>query len=98
MSHKHTLYERWKDKEWSMGNGQCPECQGLPPSWHGHPCALTSNKIGHKPDCLVALTIEAFGGAVIRLGDYRDPREFECFIDGYGFYDTRVKEDLPCAE
>ncbi len=47
-----------KRKEWSMGNGQCPECFGVPPSWLGHPCYLTPDTIGHKFNCALAAVLK----------------------------------------
>lgn len=54
-----------KSIEYSMGNGQCPECYGVPPSWHGHPCHLTPQSIGHKANCSIAQAIISSGGDVI---------------------------------
>jgi hypothetical protein len=57
-----------RQKEWSAGNGQCPECWGVPPDWlgPGHP----PQSIGHEKDCPLGKAIESLGGAVIFKGSY----------------------------
>jgi hypothetical protein len=42
-----------KAKEWSLGNGQCPECYGSKPrhKWW----TIT---VGHKADCVLAKALE----------------------------------------
>lgn len=37
--------------EWSMGNGQCPICFGVGPSFYPGVCYLTPVNIGHELDC-----------------------------------------------
>lgn len=54
--------------EYSLGNGQCPECFGVPPSWHGHPCHPTPASIGHVEGCQLAAAIIAAGGKIIYKG------------------------------
>jgi hypothetical protein len=46
-----TLY--LKSKEWSLGNGQCPECYGNKPrhKWW-------TDTVGHKRDCVLAKSLE----------------------------------------
>lgn len=39
------------DREWSMGNGQCPDCFGVHMGWLGHPVHPDSSSIGHKSHC-----------------------------------------------
>ena len=51
--------------EYSVGNGQCPECWGVPPSWHGHPCHPNPKSIGHAAKCPLAKAIISAGGRVI---------------------------------
>lgn len=48
------------ETEWSMGNGQCPICYGLGPSFerqergeYGDP-----SKLGHKKDCLLSMALK----------------------------------------
>jgi hypothetical protein len=58
-----------KKKEWSMGNGQCPECCGMNPGiWYSsirpHPVALTPGHEGHIRGCELAEAIEEVGGVV----------------------------------
>lgn len=79
-------------KEWSMGNGQCPECCGSPPDWHGHPCHPTAATIGHEKTCGIALAIKELVGAALFLGDYKDSRVFEGYWTEQGFYSMRVKQ------
>lgn len=56
--------------EWSMGNGQCPECYGCPESWFGHPLHKTSDTIGHETDCAMAKAIIQLGGKPLMLGEF----------------------------
>ncbi len=58
-------------KEFSIGNGQCPECCGVPPSWLGHPLHRTQDTIGHKKDCDLAQAITSVGGSVVFIGEYK---------------------------
>ncbi len=53
-----TILDYLKGKEWSMGNGQCPECYGVPDSWLGHPCHPTKDTLGHESDCVLASSIK----------------------------------------
>ena len=53
--------------EWSMGNGQCPECNGVPQSWLGHPCHPTQATIGHKANCPMARAIKQLGAEPLML-------------------------------
>lgn len=57
-----------KAREWSTGNGQCPDCYGAPESWHGHPCYPDPESIGHEKTCSLASAIIGAGGAVIFKG------------------------------
>lgn len=86
------------DKEWSMGNGQCPECYGVPASWHGHPCYMTTDTIGHKTDCSLAASLESLGQAPLMLGSYQSNAEFEHFITDGGFSSTRPKTADGCPK
>ena len=56
--------------EWSMGNGQCPECCGASDDgrWHGHPLYRLLSDLGHKLDCALANSIEELGGEVTYRG------------------------------
>lgn len=75
--------------EWSMGNGQCPECHGVPASWHGHPRFLTANTIGHKADCPLAAALRDVGETPLMLGDFKSDIEYEVICDP--FLRTRPK-------
>jgi hypothetical protein len=46
-----------------MGNGQCPECYALGPSWLG--LGGRGLSIGHKPECGMAAALEAVGQKVV---------------------------------
>lgn len=47
--------------EWSMGNGQCPECCGVPADWLGHPCYKNADSLGHEKDCKLAAALVDVG-------------------------------------
>ncbi len=49
--------EYLKSKEWSMGNGQCPDCYGSRPRM-----GWWTETIGHKPNCKLAKAIVTAGG------------------------------------
>ena len=50
-----------RKNEWSMGNGQCPDCCGSQPGkWDFRP----ECKEGHKFDCLLAGALSSFGDDV----------------------------------
>ena len=52
--------------EWTMGNGQCPDCCGNKPgAWAPHPCVPDKTYEGHRSDCQRALSIIELGGKVI---------------------------------
>jgi hypothetical protein len=55
-------------KEWSMGNGQCPECGGVPECWFPHPLHAEPESLGHKKYCVLARAIEEAGGKPLYLG------------------------------
>lgn len=51
--------------EWSMGNGQCPECCGVPKGWR-----LTEPEdMGHKADCNLAAALRDLGDTPLMIGD-----------------------------
>jgi hypothetical protein len=85
-----------KKEEWSMGNGQCPKCCGVHAGWHGHPCYMTTEKIGHKPDCPLAGAIKSAGGSPLMQGDFKSEVEYEHFISETGLYGTRPKTPEGC--
>ena len=69
MSKKTIKYLR--DKEWTMGNGQCDDCCGTDPNmiW-----GLGRDKrSGHEKDCPAAKCLEELGEKVFYKGDKRDP-------------------------
>lgn len=66
-------------KEFSAGNGQCPECWGAPPRWFGHPCFRDASLIGHHKDCELATAICEAGGSTVFLGEYHAVRNDSLF-------------------
>lgn len=48
-----------RPKEWSLGNGQCPECFG-----HDPQAEWWTEEAGHKKRCGLALALESFGETV----------------------------------
>jgi hypothetical protein len=55
--------DEWLTKqEWSMGNGQCPECHGARPGyWYPHPCFTSADQEGHKQGCGLAEVMKQLG-------------------------------------
>lgn len=66
--------------EWTMGNGQCGECCGLGTgflhgSFGGHEDV---GRIGHRPACALALSLEELGEEVLWMGEldhYLTPKQ-----------------------
>ena len=87
-----------KSKEWSMGNGQCPECLGAHEGWHGHPCYMEEDSIGHGKDCSLAKAIKELGGDVLYRGEYKSDKQFEYYIDNNGIFGTRLKTENGCEK
>ena len=85
-----------KSLEWSMGNGQCPDCCGVPASWHGHPLHMTTENIGHGATCALAASLMALGEKPLMQGEFNSDAEFEHFISAGGFYGTRPKTADGC--
>lgn len=85
--------EYLKGKEWSMGNGQCPECCGVPESWHGHPCHLTAKNIGHRKNCGLAAALLELGDTPLMAGDFTGP-DYELYWTESGGLLTRIKQEV----
>lgn len=83
-------------REWTMGNGQCHECCGVHEGWHGHPCHMTPETIGHQPDCSLAAALTALGEKPLMLGEFKSDVEFESYISEGGFFGTREKTADGC--
>ena len=83
-------------KEWSMGNGQCPECFGVPASWHGHSLYLTGADIGHERNCSLAKSLAELGKTPLMKGDYKNKIVYENYITDSGFHSTRLKTPDGC--
>lgn len=93
----HSL-EYLKNKEWSMGNGQCHECCGAHEGWYGHPCYMESESIGHEKTCSLAKAIKELGGNPLYLGEYKSDKQFEHYMDDNGFISTRIKTKNGCGK
>lgn len=85
-------------REWSMGNGQCPDCCGSPPKWHGHPLFPTANLIGHRLDCPLAASLRDLGETPLMLGGYHSDVVYESYINDGGFLATRPKTEHGCPK
>ena len=81
-----------------MGNGQCPECLGAHEGWHGHPCYMEEDSIGHGKDCSLAKAIKELGGDVLYRGEYKSDKQFEYYIDNNGIFGTRLKTENGCEK
>lgn len=70
--HLQHIVEYLRKQEWSMGNGQCPECKGHNPDgrWDGHPCAPKREMHGHEPDCLLYKALLSTGELIIVRIDF----------------------------
>jgi len=75
-----------------MGNGQCPDCCGVPESWFGHPLHMTPKTIGHRKNCQRAASIKELGGNPLMIGQFKSDVEWENYISPEGFWGTRVKQ------
>lgn len=87
-----------KEKEWSMGNGQCPECYGVPESWLGHINHLTFDTIGHKKDCVLVACLRELGEAPLIKGEFKGEAEYEVVFDKlpgtkYCIVGTKLKDE-----
>lgn len=85
-----------RKREWSMGNGQCPDCHGVPASWHGHPCHMTAESIGHEKKCDLAAALVALGEKPLMKGEFTSDVEYEHYISEIGIYGTRPKTANGC--
>lgn len=85
-----------QNKEWSMGNGQCPECYGVSEEWLGHPLYLTSEKLGHQKGCPLAAQLKASGGNPLMQGGCLLKQEFELYLSDNGLLGTRKKTKEGC--
>lgn len=87
-----------KKQEWSMGNGQCPECCGVSPDWIGHPLHLDGNTIGHENGCQLAQSLASLGVEPLMKGDFISDTVYECYITEDGFFSTRPKTKDGCPK
>ena len=79
------------EQEWSMGNGQCPDCCGNTESWLGHPLFLTSEKLGHEKNCPLAEAMVSAGLKPLYQGKSKLKGEYEMYINEGGIFSTRPK-------
>ncbi len=65
---------RLREKEWSMGNGQCPACGGLGPGFYHKEnpkfIGRTVSDIGHSKFCLFARMMKDYGMNPVMLGHF----------------------------
>ncbi len=84
-----SMLKELREKEWSIGSGQCPICRGVNEAWHGHPLYTDPGKIGHSTWCQLAATIKELGETPLYVGTYKSDKKFETywktFIDLQGF-------------
>lgn len=77
------------DKEWSMGNGQCPECCGVSEKWLGHFNHLDSTKLGHEKDCVIADMLIEHGIKPLFIGKSKLKQKYEIYVTDNGFVGVR---------
>lgn len=92
----HEAAKYLKKREWSMGNGQCPDCCGVPASWYGHPLHMKTNSIGHEAACTLAAALRGLGESPLMKGDFTSAVEYEHYISDEGFYGVRPKTAEGC--
>lgn len=81
-------------KEWGMGNGQCPECFGVPEEGHGrHPAHYSAEFIGHDLDCMLAKSIKELGGHPLFQGGYKSDVIYESYWTDSGLLSTRERKN-----
>lgn len=85
-----------KKSEWSMGNGQCPECCGVSAKWFGHSLHTTAGSIGHQKKCALAKALRAVGVRPLMMGDFKSDMEFELCLTESGFVGARQKTKDGC--
>lgn len=86
----------FRKREWSMGNGQCPDCHGVPEGWYGHHCYMTTESIGHEKQCDLAAALVALGEKPLMKGEFTSHVEYEHYISELGIYGTRPKTANGC--
>lgn len=66
-----------RSSEWTMGNGQCPDCCGSKPR-----AGWWTDTVGHKHHCARAKAIEALGAKVVweRFNHSKRRREHAAFF------------------
>jgi hypothetical protein len=72
-----------RDKEWSIGSGQCPVCRGVNEAWHGHPLYTDPGKIGHSTWCQLATELKEKGETPLYVGTYSSDKKFETYWKTY---------------
>ena len=67
MSNEEYIKEKLKEKEWSMGNGQCPTCGGMEPGFNSNLLSYNKFDCGHTDSCETAFIMENLGMKVDRV-------------------------------
>lgn len=66
-----------EEREWSLGNGQCDECNGLGPKFYGH---HEAKELGHERSCKFAKLLVDLGAFPIYKGAYPKTPEGEAYV------------------
>jgi hypothetical protein len=85
-----------RQREWSMGNGQCPDCCGVGEDWIGDMMFLDGSGVGHKRGCKLAQAIHEAGGTPLMVGESKSTEQYEIFISKGGWFGTRPKTKDGC--
>ncbi len=72
-----TAIKYLRGKEWSMGNGQCPECYGLSSKLRSY---YPSRLAGHHPQCLLAVALEELGDKPLFKSDPEKEKYYESLV------------------
>ena len=90
-----TTIEFLRKKEWSMGNGQCPDCCGLGVTFEKQSDA---KDIGHKKNCTRAKALRELGEKPLMKGKYVPEFEWEDFLTENGIFGRRHKTPDGCPK
>jgi len=85
-----------RSKEWSMGNGQCPECNGLDPDHYGTGGWIRKSEFGHTTNCPLGLSLKEIGLEVLFQGEFNPKIEYENYINEDGVFGIRPKTEEGC--
>lgn len=59
-----------REREWTMGNGQCEICHGLDTHWYETGQEWEASAIGHEKGCAVSLALQVLGESPIIKGEW----------------------------